>query len=160
MCGTFFGNSLCLKALNHPSQYYLWLQGLPRFRDELLGRGRRIHGDRGRGQVRLHQDLLWLQCSGRCCSGAQGKQSEDWQRVGRMHRVRDETGTETTEFRGGGPRWRLLRLRARKAAPKKAVSQKAASRPIKKNLPSHQILWLVDSRPFWEAAFLGTAFLG
>ena len=46
-----------------------------------------------------------------------------------------------------------LRLCARKAAPKKAVPKTFVSRPIKNNFPSHPILWLVDSGPFWERPF-------
>jgi len=37
---------------------------------------------------------------------------------------------------------------------RKAVSQKGCKKGTnKKNLPSNQILWLVDSRPFWERPF-------
>ena len=43
--------------------------------------------------------------------------------------------------------------------PKRPLPKTAVSRPIK-NLPFHQILSLVDSRPFLEAAFLRTTFLG
>ena len=44
--------------------------------------------------------------------------------------------------------------------PKRLFPKTAVSRPIKKNLPSHQILWLVDSRSFCVATFLRTVFLG
>ena len=51
------------------------------------------------------------------------------------------------------------RLRARKAIPKKAVPKTAVSRPIIEFGGIEGSFLLVDSRPFWEATFWGTAFL-